>query len=140
MPTRLRTHHQRKHQHRAQRIEDRPSPSKRGYDRAWQRLRRWYLARHPFCVHCLNRDEHVPATEVDHIIPINQGVARLDQKNLQSLCKPCHSCKTARECALYSSRNKRGAARKGGGGIKSLEITTRSTASFAARSFSRVLD
>jgi 5-methylcytosine-specific restriction enzyme A len=36
------------------------------------------------------------ATEVDHIIPKAQG--GLDEEsNLQSLCKPHHSAKTARE-------------------------------------------
>lgn len=38
------------------------------------------------------------ATEVDHIVP-HRGDERLfrDEKNLQSLCRPCHSRKTAVE-------------------------------------------
>ena len=60
-------------------------------------MRRWFLARHPLCAHCLKRGFTTPATEVDHIKPLRQGGARLDQTNLQSLCKPCHSRKTRQE-------------------------------------------
>ncbi len=60
------------------------------------RLRRWFLRHHPLCAHCLKRGFTTPATEVDHIKPLREGGARLDQINLQALCKPCHSRKTAR--------------------------------------------
>jgi 5-methylcytosine-specific restriction endonuclease McrA len=32
--------------------------------------------------------------EVDHIIPIDDGGARLDEENLQAACRPCHRWKT----------------------------------------------
>jgi len=70
----------------------RESPSARGYDRAWERLRIWFLNRNPFCAVC-----GAPAEEVDHMMPLAQGGARLDQRNLQAMCKPCHSRKTATE-------------------------------------------
>lgn len=71
------------------------SPSKRGYGRAWEALRAAHLAKHPLCVHCLPLDLTVEATEVDHITPHGGDRRKLfDRKNLQSLCKPCHSRKT----------------------------------------------
>lgn len=97
MPKRLQTHLQRLRLSGRRTPEDRPPPSKRGYDRRWMRLRRWFLARHPLCAHCLKRGFTTPATEVDHIKPLREGGARLDQSNLQALCKSCHSRKTARE-------------------------------------------
>ena len=86
-------------QHAAQRAYDRTreSPSKRGYDRRWKRLRRWFLIRHSLCEECKRNGVLTVATEVDHIKPLSQGGERLDPANLQALCKPCHSRKTGRE-------------------------------------------
>ena len=39
------------------------------------------------------------ATEVDHILPLEDGGAVYDEANLQPLCKPHHSRKTARDKA-----------------------------------------
>ena len=97
MPYLLITHLRRQQKRMPSQPDDRPSPSRRGYDRKWMRLRRWFLARHPLCAHCLQRGFTTPATEVDHIKPLRDGGARLDQTNLQALCKSCHSRKTARE-------------------------------------------
>jgi 5-methylcytosine-specific restriction enzyme A len=72
-------------------VDNRPSPSRRGYDRAWEKLRDRYLREHPVCEVC-GSDDHV---QVDHIIPISQGGARLDWDNLQTLCRSHHSHKTA---------------------------------------------
>ena len=81
------------------------SPSKRGYDGAWERLRKIKLAADPMCqiqTHCGDRSiTRQVATEVDHIIPIAERPdLRLDYDNLQSACKSCHSAKTARENRL----------------------------------------
>ena len=56
------------------------------------------LAKDPWCAECLKRGEYVPATEVDHVLP-HRGNVQLffDEHNLQSLCKPDHSSKTANE-------------------------------------------
>jgi len=72
----------------------RSSRSKRGYDRTWQKMRGMQLRREPFCQAdgCFEQAE-----EVDHIVPLNRGGKRLDSANLQSLCKSCHSRKTANE-------------------------------------------
>lgn len=71
----------------------RDSPSKRGYDVHWKRLRKMKLTRDPVCetVDCGR-----PASEVDHVLPLAKG-GENDWENLQSLCHPCHSRKTATE-------------------------------------------
>ena len=38
-------------------------------------------------------------TEVDHIVPLEDGGAMFDEANLQGLCKSHHSSKTARDKA-----------------------------------------
>ena len=74
----------------------RGSPSARGYDARWQAIRRQYIAENPLCVKCSARGLVVAATEVDHITPLSRGGTH-EESNLQSLCKPCHSTKTAQE-------------------------------------------
>jgi len=65
------------------------------YDRAdWKRIAALQLAREPLCQSC---DGVVPATLVDHIVPIKQGGAERDPANLQSLCRCCHADKTSAE-------------------------------------------
>ena len=71
------------------------SPSQRGYDRRWQRLRRMILAQQPFCVMCQRAGRVVAATDVDHIVPLAEGGTSAAD-NLQPLCHSCHSAKTAR--------------------------------------------
>jgi 5-methylcytosine-specific restriction enzyme A len=75
----------------------RGSSSSRGYDRKWEKLRAWHLAREPLCRQCQIEGKVVAAFLVDHITPIRQGGAVLDPANLQSLCVRCHNQKTARE-------------------------------------------
>ena len=74
---------------RLPRRDDRDSASKRGYDRRWRRLRIAVLSGEPLCRECGK-----PATEVDHIVAIAKGGEDVES-NLQPLCKPCHSRKTA---------------------------------------------
>ena len=77
---------------------DRPSPSRRGYGRRWRKLRAMYLSHHPLCEDPFDLHGDMPpvATEVDHIIPKRSGGSDA-WDNLQALCKPCHSRKTAVE-------------------------------------------
>ena len=78
--------------------EDRESASKRGYDRIWQRLRAVKLRHDPLCEECKRNDRIVIAIEVHHIKPVKLFPwLRLVWENLESLCKSCHSKKTAEE-------------------------------------------
>lgn len=70
--------------------EQRGSARQRGYDRAWEKLRNAYLQRHPLCERCERRGHVVPAEIIHHRIPITEGGARLDEANLEALCKTCH--------------------------------------------------
>ena len=67
-------------------------------DYRWNKLSKWYLRNNPLCVKCLSVGLTVAATEVDHIIPRQDGGDN-SRENLQSLCKSCHSRKTAKEIA-----------------------------------------
>lgn len=60
----------------------------------WKRLRADVLERERYCrmPGC-----NTMATDVDHIVPLADGGAPFDRKNVQPLCKFHHSQKTARE-------------------------------------------
>lgn len=73
----------------------RPSPSRRGYDHQWRKVRDAVLRDEPLCRFCADNGITMPANEVDHIVPIAEGGERLDRANLRPLCKPCHSRHTA---------------------------------------------
>lgn len=77
---------------------ERGSAAARGYGANWRKTRARFLADNPLCAVCLLNGRTTAATEVDHIIP-HQGDQYLfnDPGNLQALCKPCHSRKTATE-------------------------------------------
>ncbi len=65
---------------------------------AWRKARKSWLARYPLCADCGELGLVVAAREVDHIRPHRGDKALFwDRGNWQSLCKPCHSRKTARE-------------------------------------------
>ncbi|MDP9832664.1 HNH endonuclease [Trueperella abortisuis] len=72
-----------------------PKINKR-YDHRWRKIRNAYIQAHPLCEHCQENGRVTPAQEVDHIIPLERGGTH-EETNLQALCKPCHSSKTARE-------------------------------------------
>ncbi len=74
----------------------------RGYGATWRRLRALQLLREPLCRKCAEQGFIEEAREVDHIIPKARG-GRNDDSNLQSLCKPHHSAKTASE-VLHAAR------------------------------------
>jgi len=81
----------------------RPKSKDRGYDHHWTRLRNAYIRQNPIC-----QIQEVcagdAAVEVDHIMSIANGGERLDQDNLQSTCKRCHSWKT-RTIDVQDSQN-----------------------------------
>lgn len=76
--------------------ERRGNSAARGYDARWRKRRACGLAQEPLCRECRKRGLVVEATERDHIIAKSDGGSDGDE-NIQSLCKPCHSAKTARE-------------------------------------------
>jgi 5-methylcytosine-specific restriction protein A len=78
---------------------ERGSAAKRGYGAPWPKLRKIVLARDPICRDC----GRAASTEADHITPRREGGSdSLD--NLQGLCKPCHSRKTAIEDGRWAPR------------------------------------
>lgn len=77
----------------------RGSPSKRGYDDKWERLRNYKLSVDPLCEDCLENQpkRFTPATEVHHMQKVAEHPElRLVLSNLRSLCKRHHSIRTAR--------------------------------------------
>lgn len=60
----------------------------------WARLRAMVLSENPLCVACDARGRVTAAREVDHVNSDPNDNART---NLQGLCTPCHSRKTAQE-------------------------------------------
>lgn len=113
MPSRPPTHSQlmrAKHPERYRPTYDqrRGTAAERGYDGTWKRLRIMHLRANPLCVHCLKENRLTSAVEVDHIKAFH-GIGdplRLDPDNLQGLCKPCHSRKTATEDGAFGHKRK----------------------------------
>ncbi|AWB48891.1 HNH endonuclease [Gemmobacter aquarius] len=65
----------------------RPSSSQRGYTGAWDKAKKGFLDRHPWCRFCGKA-----ATLVDHIKPHKRDpVLFWDKSNWQPLCITCHS-------------------------------------------------
>lgn len=81
----------------------------RFYDtQRWRRFRKWFLARHPLCeMDCAQQGRVTPATDVDHIKPLAEGGAPVDEANTRAACHSCHSRRTAME---QSALGRRGAA------------------------------
>jgi len=78
--------------------EHRGSAASRGYDAAWDRVKQKALERDGYlCQPCKRRKLMRPATEVDHIVALVDGGARLDLNNLESTCHSDHVSKTWRE-------------------------------------------
>ena len=69
----------------------------RGYDADWRKVRNAVLRDEPCCRLCAAEGVTCLAVEVDHVVPMHLGGARLDRANLQPLCHACHHAKTAGE-------------------------------------------
>lgn len=76
----------------------RGTASQRGYGAKWRAARADWLREHPLCAEHERQGGLMVATEVDHIVP-HRGDQSLfwSRSNWQSLCKSCHSIKTATE-------------------------------------------
>jgi len=55
-------------------------------------LRAMVLAEEPFCRPCRKRGRFTASTEVDHIVPLQDGGSDARQ-NLQGICRDCHIVK-----------------------------------------------
>jgi 5-methylcytosine-specific restriction protein A len=92
------------HKQQTQRKQDerRGSAASRGYGHRWRKARDAFLRAHPLCAECERRGRVTAANEVDHIRPHKGDQAMFwDSSNWQSLCKTCHSTKTAAEDGGY---------------------------------------
>ncbi len=63
----------------------------------WLRLRRDKLSDYPLCERCEELGKVTAATEVHHIIPVENGLTRAEKErlmfdyfNLKALCHECH--------------------------------------------------
>lgn len=63
----------------------------------WLRLRRDTLTRHPLCEDCATLGLLTPATEVHHVVPVDNGRSYAEKRrlaydpgNLRALCHRCH--------------------------------------------------
>ncbi|WP_084581770.1 HNH endonuclease [Sphingomonas azotifigens] len=61
-----------------------------------QRDRQRRLAAEPLCRHCKANGIITAAVTPDHIVPLFKGGLDVDS-NIQCLCEPCHSIKTAED-------------------------------------------
>jgi 5-methylcytosine-specific restriction endonuclease McrA len=69
----------------------RGNSGERGYDAAWQKLRKLKIVRYPLCEEHLKHGRAVPAQKVHHIKPIETHPhLMLVMENLMSLCNECH--------------------------------------------------
>ena len=83
----------------------RQTSHQRGYGYRWQQARAGYLRKHPLCVHCQVKGRVTIATDLDHIEPHKGDMAKFwDFGNVQGLCKPCHSRKTAAEDGGFGNK------------------------------------
>ena len=73
---------------------ERGTSAQRGYDARWRKVRDRKLKVEPLCEPCQANGRTTAASEVDHIVPLNDGGARLAWRNLQSICRECHASKT----------------------------------------------
>lgn len=85
-----------KHQQKRNR-ESHIAKHQRLYDRHWRKIRAAWLAEHPWCEECLRESCYTIATQVDHIEPHRGDREKFLRGPFQSLCKPHHDAKTARE-------------------------------------------
>jgi 5-methylcytosine-specific restriction protein A len=76
--------------------ENRPNSYRRGYDSSWKIVRETQLQDFPLCADCLKEKKYTPAYEVHHITKLADRPDLRDvSSNLMSLCKSCHSKRTA---------------------------------------------
>lgn len=87
-------------------LQRRASARVRGYTWRWEKARALHLQAHPFCVECMKAGRYQIGRVVDHIVP-HRGNDELfwDRANWQTLCKPHHDAKTAKEDGGFGNRS-----------------------------------
>ena len=81
--------HERHETLRYNRFQRDPETAER-YGKDWRRIRKAYLAEHPFCEVCRKKGKATVATMVHHIRALREDGTN-DDENLMALCKACHS-------------------------------------------------
>lgn len=66
----------------------------------WARLRAQVLREQPICAGLNGHTCDAPSEHCDHIVALRNGGRPYDRTNIQGLCRPCHSRKTAAEVSL----------------------------------------
>ncbi len=82
--------HKKLHQKQYDQYERKYNHAER-YGSQWTALRNDYIKINPLCEECLKNNVATPATIVHHKLPIEDGGAVLDIKNLESVCASCHA-------------------------------------------------
>ncbi len=78
---------------------------KRIRGRRLQAYREQWFSAHPLCVECDRNGVIRLATQLDHIVALDNGGTDFDQPgNRQGLCDACHEVKTARDLGHRSKR------------------------------------
>ena len=75
--------------------------TKKHYGSAWKRIRNKFIKANPLCEECKDNGVLTPAQEVHHILALSKGGGN-EASNLMSLCKSCHSRKTAQSGGRWS--------------------------------------
>jgi len=78
--------------------------------RPWRKVRASYADKNPLCVKCRAEGKTVKVAYVDHITRVEDGGAKYDESNLQSLCKFHHDSKSGREAHGYREKNNKNGA------------------------------
>jgi 5-methylcytosine-specific restriction enzyme A len=68
-----------------------PPKTRTPYDHTWQRVRPQILQRDNYKCQVHGPKCKGVATQVDHIIPLSEGGARLDHDNLRATCSSCNA-------------------------------------------------
>lgn len=88
--------------------KERGTSASRGYGYRWTQYSKLYRQNNPLCVKCEAAGKLTPVQCVDHIKPVSGPDDPLfyEPTNHQSLCKTCHSIKTASEDSGFGNERK----------------------------------
>jgi 5-methylcytosine-specific restriction protein A len=91
--------------------DQRGTANQRGYTYRWRQASALFIAGHPLCSYCQEKDPPVitAAVLVDHFVP-HRGDMELfwDETNWRSCCDECHRIKTAKEDGAFGNMTGRG--------------------------------